>query len=303
MEKLTCDLTPVNCAQWGKQRSWSGPGKSCAWNVTSFIRGRLSRTDLFGFTPLWDKYWDESPLCSGPCCEKARAQARALPSHPPTYVNRCLIHTHTHMHARTQKPLTQHTHPSHFKGLSQKYSYTNSSEWNPLPKRMSSSLLFVWEYEALRCGIHRQMGAFFSLSVSLLRFCSHTRCCSVFCVHCGSCGFWHSENNNHSSSVQTHISCQKHRRRRRSSHRKWEDDSGRVPLHWKKKNHNYHHFICQHQQMWGGVVTMQRQQEVEPLVRAPGWCVLIHCRAKAFDSICAVGCSYKVQSWQSFIFS
>lgn len=139
------------------------------------------------------------------------------------------------MHARTQKPLTQHTHPSHFKGLSQKYSYTNSSEWNPLPKRMSSSLLFVWEYEALRCGIHRQMGAFFSLSVSLLRFCSHTRCCSVFCVHCGSCGFWHSENNNHSSSVQTDISCQKHRRRCRSSHRKWEDDSGRVPLHWKKK--------------------------------------------------------------------
>lgn len=41
----------------------------------------------------------------------------------------------------------------------------------------------------------------------------------------------------------------------------------------------------------------------EPLVWAPGWCVLVDCGAKAFDSICAVGCSYKVQSWQSFVFS
>ena len=110
MQKLACVLTAINSVWWEKQKSGGKvvPVESSARSATGCIAGRLGRTDLFGFAPLWDKYWDKSPHHPGPCCEKARAQASALPSHPPTYVNRRLIqhsHTHTDAHRDTLTPL------------------------------------------------------------------------------------------------------------------------------------------------------------------------------------------------------
>lgn len=39
---------------------WESRRLSCLYwaHGAVFIRGQLSRRDLFGFTPLWDKYWD-----------------------------------------------------------------------------------------------------------------------------------------------------------------------------------------------------------------------------------------------------
>lgn len=135
---------------------------------------------------------------------------------------------------------------------------------------MSSSLLFVWEYEALRCGIHRQMGHF-SLSVCLFFGFARTPGAAQYFVSTVALV----------GSGTVRITITAPRFKPISVAKSTDADAA---LHTgnermivegshftgKKKNHNYHHFICQHQQMWGGVVTMQRQQEVEPLVRAPG---------------------------------
>lgn len=89
------------------------------WWVFFSIIGLLSMRDLFGFPLLWDKYWDGSSHRFGSCCKKARTQASALPSHPPTYVNRCLMqYTHTHTQMLTHRVISVYALTPHFTGLS-----------------------------------------------------------------------------------------------------------------------------------------------------------------------------------------
>lgn len=162
------------------------------WSDTGFIRGHLSRRDLFGFTPLWEKYWDLALLWKG----QGPSQRFAITSLCKHVLHN--THTHTCMHAET--PLTHGFSPIILQGfplLMHIHLKTDFIQVNEL------SCTCLW-YKALVLvmWICWQMWAFFLLCVFLSLV--HTPGAAQHFV------FWHSGSNNHSSSAQTNICCQKH---------------------------------------------------------------------------------------------
>lgn len=213
-------------------------GRVRVCKTMGFITGYRSRRDLFGFALYETNIGTNLPTALGNIAKGSEVGAGALLPHPPTYGNRCFLkHTHaqpgvSHLSARrfifSQLSLRKHTcfkrnNPSgiivRFRPLSLSFG----------PNTKQSRLCCGWTWG------NRVFSFLFFARASLLQFSWRTRCCSVFCVHRGSCGFWHSENNNHSSSAPANIRCQKQWRRRFSSHRKWVDDSKRVLLHRRRR--------------------------------------------------------------------
>ncbi len=117
--------------------------------------------------------------------------------------------------------------------------------------------------------------------------------------------FWHSENNNHSSSARNQYLLPKAPNAGSAPH----TGNERMIVersHFTKKNPIHHHFICPHQQMQRifchGIQTIEVQTRFSHSQKLGGR-VQSDCSARGFDNICAVGCTHRVQGWQSRSFS
>lgn len=233
----------------------------------------------------------ERNIGTWPYCEKARAQASALPSHP--CVNTCLIqHTYTHMHA-CRDPLTHAFSPIILQGfplLMHIHLKTQNTDFIQVSELTCTCLWY--KALALMMWICWQMGAFFPLAC-LPQFSSHTRCCSAFRVHRGSCVFWHSGSNNHSSNQYLLPKAPNAGSAPRTGNEWMIVERSHFTEKRKEKNHN--RSICRHQQSEGvfffcrGAETIGPQTRLFTLPKTDGG-------ARGFDSICAVGYCYKVRS-------